>query len=192
MDPSKSYQQDESNKSQPHLQKNTKKGSTTEVDPKPKKAKQRLRKGKWTVSFTLACMIKEVILNKFLVGANYPNGNNYADTAYFRGEISEFNIWSEALGTEELKKLTSHCGKPLPEPDILNWSEIDTSMLTGNNFQSDIEILCRNSNETPTIYKVMPYFQNQEEAIHTCQILNGQLAYPKSIKEYQEWQGKDW
>ncbi len=63
LDPSKSYQQDESNKSQPHLQKNTKKGSTTEVDPKPKKAKQRLRKGKWTVSFTLACMIKEVILN---------------------------------------------------------------------------------------------------------------------------------
>ena len=134
---------------------------------------------------------KEVILNKFLVGANYPNGNNYADTAYFRGEISEFNIWSEALGTEELKKLTSHCGKPLPEPDILNWSEIDTSMLTGNNFQSGIEILCRNSNETPTIYKVMPYFQNQEEPIHTCQILSGQLAYPRSIKEYQEWQGKD-
>ena len=45
---------------------------------------------------------KEVILNKFLIGANYPNGNNYADTAYFRGEISEFNIWSEALGTEDL------------------------------------------------------------------------------------------
>ena len=135
---------------------------------------------------------KEVTLNKFLVGANYPNGNNYADTAYFRGEISEFNIWSEALGTEKLKKITSHCGKPLPEPDILNWSEIDTSMLTGNNVQNDIRRLCRNSNETPTIYKVMPHFQNQEEAIHTCQILNGQLAYPKSIKEYQEWQGKDY
>lgn len=64
LDPSKSNQQDESNKSQPHLQNNTKKGSTTEVDPNPKKAKQRLRKGKWTVStITHACMITEVILN---------------------------------------------------------------------------------------------------------------------------------
>ena len=63
LDPSNSHQQDESNKSQPQLQNNTKKGSTTEVDPNLKKAKQRLRKGKWTVSITLACMIKEVILN---------------------------------------------------------------------------------------------------------------------------------
>lgn len=42
-------EQKETNKSQYHRQ-NVKKGSAAEVDPKTKKAKPRLRKGKWTVS----------------------------------------------------------------------------------------------------------------------------------------------
>ncbi len=47
--PTKTKKQDEGNKQQSH-QESAKEASASEVDAKPKKAKQRLRKGKWTVS----------------------------------------------------------------------------------------------------------------------------------------------
>lgn len=58
LDQPKSNRQDESNKSQPHNENIAKKGSGTEDKPNPKKAKQRLRKGKWTVSITCIYLYK--------------------------------------------------------------------------------------------------------------------------------------
>ena len=49
-DPTKAKKANEGNKLLPKQQR-AKEASASEVDAKPKKAKQRLRKGKWTVSF---------------------------------------------------------------------------------------------------------------------------------------------
>ena len=57
-------------------------------------------------------------------------------------------------------------------------------------FDKDILQLCFNSDEAPTIYRVMPYLKNQEDAVQTCQILGGKLVFPRTKNEFKEWQSK--
>ena len=135
--------------------------------------------------------LEEKIYSRLLIGSTYPNQKSYyADSSFFIGEISELNMWNLALSTKILTDITSDCGNPHFLPEILNWKEIKTSMLSGKMFDKDILQLCFNSDEAPTIYRVMPYLKNQEDAVQTCQILGGKLVFPRTKNEFKEWQSK--
>ena len=136
--------------------------------------------------------LEEKSYSRLLIGRTYPDQKSYyADSSFFIGEISELNMWNLALSTKILTNITSDCGNPHFIPEVLNWTEIKTSMLSGTTFDKDIMQLCFNSNKAPTIYKAMPYMKNQEDAIHTCQILGGKLAFPRTKNEFKDiWQSK--
>ena len=128
-------------------------------------------------------------IEELLLGSAYPNQKVYAEYNDFKGEISELNIWGEALSTDDLMKITSTCDNTNPIPDILNWSEISKSMIGGKTEDSQVNQLCHNSNTTIPIPKIMPIMQNQNDAIHLCKILQAQLAYPKTLEDYNQWKG---
>ena len=131
-------------------------------------------------------------IEELLLGSAYPNQKVYAEYNDFKGEISELNIWGKALSTDDLVKITSTCGNTTPIPDILNWSEISNSMIGGVVEDSDVDQLCHNSNTTIPIPKIMPIMQNQNDAIHLCKILQAQLAYPKTLEDYNKWKGNQY
>ena len=78
-------------------------------------------------------------------------------------------------------------------PDILQWSDITTSMLTGdNNHQRTIKQLCSRGKTEKSYYKLIPHLQDQDDAMKTCEVLNGQLATPKTLDEYKSWNSKNY
>ena len=92
-----------------------------------------------------------------------------------------------------MKEITEKCGKAYPIPGTLNWSDVDATMLSRNNsYKKDITHLClpKHSKAAPMFYTIMPYLQNQDNAIHTCNILNAKLAFPKKLDEHHTWNGK--
>ena len=113
---------------------------------------------------------EKIPINEFMIGSWYPNQSYYIDTKDFQGEISDLNIWNRSLELHELKEITSNCGSPQPVPDTFRWSEITSSMVSGNTIEKDITQLCLNSNASEMIYLLFPYLQNQKEAIDTCQM----------------------
>ena len=76
----------------------------------------------------------------------------------FAGEITRLNIWSTAMGSDQLKRETSCCtsepcqsGK-LPKPDLLDWEETEWESIKEKNVP---EIFCLEAN-VPSIDVVMP------------------------------------
>ena len=114
----------------------------------------------------------------------------YANGINFRGLLSELNIWSKSLSVSQIVKITTNCGKVDPIPDLLNWSELSNSMIRGSKYNEDIGVLCPQRNATSPIYKIMPYLHDQDTALHVCKILNGKLAFPNSLNEFQKWKGR--
>ena len=114
----------------------------------------------------------------------------YSDGINFRGLLSELNIWSKSLSITEMVKITRNCGKVDPIPDILDWSELDSSMIRGSKYIEKIGSICPQKNATSLIYKIMPYLHNQDNALQVCKILNGELVYPNSLSELQTWNCK--
>ena len=114
----------------------------------------------------------------------------YADGINFRGLLSELNIWSKSLSVSQIVKITTNCGKVDPIPDLLNWSELPNSMIRGSKYIENIGIICPQRNVTSPIYKIMPYIHDQDTALHVCNILNGKLAFPNSLNEFQKWKGR--
>ena len=114
----------------------------------------------------------------------------YSDGINFRGLLSELNIWSKSLSVIQVAKITINCGKVDPIPDLLDWSELPSSMITGSKYNESIENICSQRNTTSRIYKVMPDLHYQDNAIHICKILNGELVSPNSLNELQTWNGK--
>ena len=111
----------------------------------------------------------------------------------FKGEVSELNIWGSTLSQNQMKEITEKCGKAYPIPDTLSWSDVDATMLsTKNNYKKDITHLCLpgHGKVAPMFYTIMPYLQNQDNAIYTCNILNAKLAFPKTLDEHHTWNGK--
>ena len=87
-------------------------------------------------------------------------------------------------------KITRNCGKVDPIPDILDWSELDSSMIRGSKYIENIGNICPQRNATSLVYKIMPYLHKQDNALHVCKILNGELVYPNSLNELKTWNGK--
>ena len=82
--------------------------------------------------------------------------------------------------------ITKSCSHPKPLPDILQWLNITKSMLTGDNHQRQIKQLCSQGISETTYHKLIPHLQDQDGAMKTCKILNGQLASPKTPDEDEE------
>ena len=114
----------------------------------------------------------------------------YSDGTNMRGLLSELTIWSKSLTAIQMVKITRNCGKVDPVPDLLNWSELSSLMIRGSKYTEDIRNICPQGNATSLIYKIIPYLYNQDNAIHVCKILDGELAFPKSLNELQTWNGK--
>ena len=114
----------------------------------------------------------------------------YSDGIEFRGLLSELNIWSNSLSVIQVAKITRNCGKVDPLPDLLNWSDLPSSMMIGSKYDENIENICSNTNTTSLTYKIMPDLHYQDNAIHVCKILNGELVSPNSLNECQTWNSK--
>ena len=114
----------------------------------------------------------------------------YSDGINFKGLLSELNVWSKSLSLSQMVKITTNCGKVDPIPDILNWSELDESVIRGSKYVEKMGNICPQGNATSPIYKIMPYIYDRENAIQACKILNGEVAFPNSLNELQSWNGK--
>ena len=130
-----------------------------------------------------------ISINQLFMGTTYELG---AIEDNFKGELSELNIWSYSLSLKHLIDITKSCTHSNPVPDILQWSNITNSMLTGNSsHQSVIKQLCSQGIVETSYHKLMPHLQDQDGAMKTCKVLNGQLAYPKTLDEYKSWNSKN-
>ena len=133
---------------------------------------------------------QSISFNQIVMGSTYKLLNLWGYN--FKGELSELNIWSNSLSMDDLIYITKSCSHPKPVPDILQWSDITTSMLTGdNNHQRTIKQLCSHGIGETSYHKLMPHFQDQDGAMKTCEVLNGQLASPKTLEEYKSWNSKN-
>ena len=131
---------------------------------------------------------EKTILNQIVLGSAYQVV--YPDAIDFQGEISELNIWSTAISLKDLMEMTNNCGDPKLVPDLLRWSKSRVSMIFGDHYQTDINLLCLYAEDSRKIHKLFPYQRNQDEALFLCQNLNGRLAYPTNKDEYLKWQSK--
>ena len=114
----------------------------------------------------------------------------FTDGRRFKGLLSGLNIWSKSLSITKMEEITTHCGKVDPIPDLLNWSELPSSIIRGSKYNENMGNICSQSNTTSHIYKVMPDLHDQDNAISVCKILNGELVSPNSLNEFQTWNGK--
>ena len=78
----------------------------------------------------------------------------------------------------------------MPIPNILQWSNIKDSMLEGIKYQKEITQMCSNSESSVPFYKVIPVNLDRDDALDVCEILQAKLAYPKTLTEYANWNGK--
>ena len=133
---------------------------------------------------------QNISVAQFFMGSAYKYVENWENN--FKGELSELNIWSNSLSMKNLKDITNRCGHPKPVPDMLQWSTIKNSMLTGdNNSQKKIKHICSKGRSETYYHKLMPYLQNQDDATKTCKNLHGQLTSPKTLVEYKSWKSKN-
>ena len=126
-----------------------------------------------------------------MLGSFFPDLALQSDYEDFFGELSELNIWGKMLSTSALKNITKNCSHVNPVPDVLQWSnDVSLKALTGSITEVEINKLCSRGNQNITIHKVLPILLDQHDAIHACQILGSQLAYPKSQEDYNLWHSK--
>ena len=137
---------------------------------------------------------EKTTLTKLDIGVSSDDSEIDSGGVNFKGEMAELNIWGSSLSQNQMIEITGTCGKPYPNPDILSWSDVDPTMLSRNNIkEKDLNHLCspEHSKTVLFFYTIMPYLQNQDNAIDTCNILNAQLAFPKTLDEHHTWNGKN-
>ena len=121
-------------------------------------------------------------------------GSAGEDTIYedFKGELTELNIWDKAMSKEEMIELTKTCEIANPAPDILNWSKDIALYLSGGEDTSTIAMthLCPKGDHTVEKHRIVQVLLNQDDAIHTCNILNGKVAYPITIDDIKTWKSR--
>ena len=133
---------------------------------------------------------QNISINQFFMGSTYKLVNNGREDNFI-GKMSELNMWSNSLSLNNLIDITESCIYPKPVPDNLQWLNITNSMLTGdNNHQRTIEQVCSQGKTEASYHKLIPHLQDQDGAMKTCKVLNGQLASPKSLDEYRSWNSK--
>ena len=144
----------------------------------------------WSIGAHKIKPFQNIFINQFVLGSIHELVDQNEDN--FKGELSELNIWSSSLSMDNLIDFTKGCSHPKPVPNILQWSTIKKSMLTGdNNHQITMKQLCSQGKTEATYHKLIPYEQDQGGAVKTCKVLNGQLASPKTLDEYKSWNSKN-
>ena len=110
----------------------------------------------------------------------------------FKGRLTELNIWDKALSKEEMIELTKTCKIANPAADILNWSNDIALYLSGGEETSTIPMthFCPKGDQTVEKHRIVQVLLNQDDAIHTCDILNGKVAYPITIDEFKTWKSR--
>ena len=70
--------------------------------------------------------------------------NSFFAEIDFSGSLSELNIWSVALSSDQMLSMTNNCenNSSYPNPDILKWSEVTESMIAGETREVDLMNLC--------------------------------------------------
>jgi hypothetical protein len=133
---------------------------------------------------------QNISIGQFFLGSVYEYVEHWEDN--FKGELSELNIWNNALSVASLIGITEKCCQPEPVPDILQWENITNFMLKGeNNHQTTIKLFCSTGKVESYYHKLIPYLQDQNGATKTCKDLHGQLASPKTLNEYKSWNSKN-
>ena len=127
-------------------------------------------------------------LSQLTIGSNPPS-SVYVGGENFKGELSQLDIWSKSLPLIDLMNITKKCEDPQPIPDILNWSNVSSLMIKGKSFEEDIHNFCLHKDALST-HKVMSGLQDQNGAIHTCKVLNGELGSPMTLSEKQTGESK--
>ena len=127
-------------------------------------------------------------LSKLNIGSNPPS-SHFGGGENFKGKLSELNIWSKSLSLVDIMNITKKCEYPKPIPDVLNWSNVSSLMIMGKSFKEDIHNLCLRK-DALSIHKLMSGLQDQHGAIHTCKVLNGELASPMTLSEKQSGESK--
>ena len=107
----------------------------------------------------------EIVTTKFFYLGTYDE--NYFRYGNFTGELAELNIWGNFLTAEDLMNMTKSCKIPELVPDILQWSEVESSMLNSNSTEiKKIKNICFNSEDGGNVFhKVMPIRLIQENAM---------------------------
>ena len=133
---------------------------------------------------------QNLYINKFFMGSK---DKHFGLGVYnFKGELSELNIWSTTLSTNNLIDITKRCSHPKPAPDILQWLTITNTMITGDkSHQQKIRQLCSQGKTKTSYHKLIPHFQNLDGAMKTCKVLHGQLVSPKTLDEFKSWNSKN-
>ena len=136
--------------------------------------------------------LKRTKIQQIRLGSLVPNEIAFSHYENFKGELTELNIWDKALSKEEMIELTKSCKIASPAPDILNWSEDINLYLSGGEDTSTIAMtqFCPKSDQTVELHKIVQVLLNQDDAIHTCNILNGKLAYPITTDQYKTWKSR--
>ena len=123
----------------------------------------------------------EVSINSIVMGSGQIF-SLYAETD-FSGTLSELNIWSTALSNYQMIEITKSCGNETydPMPNLLKWSEVEASMITGVSRETDSTDICYLSVET--IDTIVPVLLGQNEAIQACQSLKAKFHYPHHLEK---------
>ena len=110
--------------------------------------------------------------------------NSFFAEIDFSGALSELNIWSAALSSDQMLSITNNCENnysSYPNPDILNWSEVTASMIAGETREVDLMNLCYYSLDATEI--VVPVFLDQIQAIAACQSLKANFYPPQYLEQ---------
>ena len=146
----------------------------------------------WYESSYASKIPEQTTFNQLQLGSMHYN--LYTSGLYedFKGDLTELNIWDKALSKKEMMELTKSCEIENSSPDILNWSEDITKYLSGEVDTSTIVLnqLCSIENQTVERHRIIQVLLDQDDAIHTCNILSGKLAYPITIDEFKTWKSR--
>ena len=109
--------------------------------------------------------------------------NSFFAEINFSGALSELNIWSVALSSDQMLSITNNCenNSSNPNPDILNWSEVTESMIAGEIREVDLMNLCYYSLDATET--VVPVFLDQIQAIAACQSLKANSYPPQYLEQ---------
>ena len=105
-----------------------------------------------------------------------------------RGALADFNMWSGALSTEQMKNFTLSCNDIDINPTIINWNERSV-MTVGSSakFRSFMksEVCYGGQYVEKKSVLVLPHKETYKKAKKTCELLGGKLPLPASLLELQ-------
>ncbi|TRY79427.1 hypothetical protein TCAL_10764 [Tigriopus californicus] len=100
----------------------------------------------------------------------------------FRGEMTQFNIWSTVLDEQEMRLFTDSFQMPTPNPDLLNWKR--ATFATGALVRSTKYPLSSIQRKAYPQYNIYQSYSNLEQATGTCKKYGGVLAKPETHEDH--------